>query len=71
VFHSYSRINVVKSRPNIIERAITELVEVTVVILLHNVKSGYRNNSSSGVNIFRRSQVASIPVEALAFGTPV
>nr|GEY37471.1 hypothetical protein [Tanacetum cinerariifolium] len=66
--------NIVKSRPNIIERAITKLMEfinVTVVILLHNFKSGYRNNSSSRVNIFRRSHVASIAVEALAFRTPV
>ncbi|GJY29911.1 hypothetical protein Tco_0405678 [Tanacetum coccineum] len=46
------------------------LIPVTIVILLHNFKSGYRNNSSSGVNIFRQSQVASIPVEALAFGDP-
>nr|GEU65070.1 hypothetical protein [Tanacetum cinerariifolium] len=44
---------------------------VTVVILLHNFKPGNRNDSSSGVNIFRRSQVASISVEALAFGTLV
>ncbi|GKF20213.1 hypothetical protein Tco_0068851, partial [Tanacetum coccineum] len=83
--------NVVKSSSNIIERAITELMEfisshqslplelihiyysmrVTVVLLLHDCKYGNWNDSSSGVNIFRRSQVACISVEALAFGTPV
>nr|GEU92379.1 hypothetical protein [Tanacetum cinerariifolium] len=46
-------------------------LKVTVVILLHNVKSGYCDNSSSGVNVFRQSHVASIPVEALAFRTLV
>nr|GEZ08000.1 hypothetical protein [Tanacetum cinerariifolium] len=42
---------------------------VTLVILFHNFKPGYRNNSSSGVNIFRRSQVTFISAEALAFRT--
>ncbi|GJS48010.1 hypothetical protein Tco_0598131 [Tanacetum coccineum] len=67
---SVGRSNVMKRRPNIIECAITKLVEfisahqsfssvlirVTVVILLYDFKFGNRNDSSSGVNIFGRSQ---------------
>ncbi|GJZ89693.1 retrovirus-related pol polyprotein from transposon TNT 1-94 [Tanacetum coccineum] len=41
--------NVVKSRS-------TDIIKVTVVILLHDFKSGYHNGSSSGVNIFGRKK---------------
>nr|GEZ30832.1 hypothetical protein [Tanacetum cinerariifolium] len=47
------------------------LVQVTVVLPLHNCKSGNCNDSFSGVDIMLRLLVACKPVESLLFETSV